>query len=297
MDRFGGYPKAAVILVTTAAATLTLGWGVGMRTKQCDTPTVDLLTFRTRSFFPEYWEFISGNCTWIVDSGYPLSQLCGEEATIGPYAVYGYPNAPVCASLPSGTCGILGLSFIGVHNVSGTNLITSIGTPSVVGSACFAANVSATVPGTNVYDNVSWTNTFQVSVRYQTSHGPTVYNASCFVDTGGGASLMSRTLATRLGLPWSTWHGDTIGHVNASGHMVPTIAYVGSNDPPHSANAYIGNVNLTPSRFVVVPDDFNSLWGMECSVGTRYLMNIRYVHLHADVPLGQTMGDAELCML
>ena len=235
----------------------------------------------TNTFFPNHWRFTDNvsDCQWIVDSGYPLSQLCKTGASVADNdgktdAVFGDPDTPICKTLkPTRTtaanaCGILGVSYISKHRIDGTMNETQID-GSCSATDCVPVTVKASAPGTNMFRGKSYTNLINVPASFSTPSKS--MKAACFLDTGGCASLMSESMASDLGIQFREWTQDSVQHTSASGAVVDTPVYVGANT---MMTASIGKTNVTPNRLVVVPDNFNTLFKHKCSIGQDYLANV-----------------------
>ena len=227
--------------------------------------------FVTSSFFPNQWRIEDKTgCQWIIDSGYPDSQLCTSVNRVGDITVHGASNKPICKTIKAtnaNTCGILGSSFLNHHSIRGSKSTTTILAHSN-DQQCFSVTSTS-----------NSNNTEQTSARVQYKYGQKNMHGDCFIDTGGGVSMMSQSLAADLGINTSLWRSGLIQHTNRTGQVVKTpVSY--TKNPGVSAT--VSDIDITPDRLVVVPDNLNTLYGYKCSIGEQYFANANSVTL--DLP-------------
>jgi len=224
----------------------------------------DVVEGRTVSFFPSWSEIHWKGGTWIVDSGYPRSQICTDDASTS--GLVGDRDAPICDSIrPLNVSGILGSSFLSetAMTIGRHRYAIDVHAPPA-NASCFAATPS----------NEQWS--------FEVTYGNV--SATCFMDTGGGASLMSESLAQQLALtPTST---RVIQAENASGVYSNHVVGI-TSDFDFRVHIAGGALDVTPPRFIIVPDSFHVLFGFECSVGDQYLQNLQYLYLN--------LGQGEVC--
>ena len=214
---------------------------------------------RTTSFFPDPWRVSDEKCEWIIDTGYPDSQICKNVDTIGGIQIQGAHNNPICESLSENVCGIIGSSFLNTHRVSGDKDKTTIDE---------APNDAACIK-THSSSNKQWTE--QTSAPFTFEYNGRSVTETCFIDTGGEVSMMSDALANTIGFPQDNFSKAQIRHTDSDGNIVNSPVSFGTNVGVTVTN---NNINLTPDRFVVVPDNLNTLYNYKCSVGQHYFRGI-----------------------
>lgn len=213
---------------------------------------------------PDQWRVHDGNCEWIIDTGYPDSQICKNISVIDGFKIPGSTNNPICEELDASTCGILGSSFLKKHSVSGDKHTTVID-----GDAGTCEEIQTQTHST----------TEQTSATFRFEYDGKVIDEECFIDTGGGVSMMSETLADAIGFPRDMFGQAEIQHTDHVGNVVTSPISVGRNP---GVTVSSNRVDLTPSRFAITSDKLNTLYDYHCSVGEKYFENVQRISI--DLP-------------
>jgi hypothetical protein len=125
-----------------------------------------------------------------------------------------------------------------------------------------------------------------VEVTFKNTRTGRAVTKTCFLDTGGKVALTSESLWSDLGLGRGT-SGGVMLHTEDDGRAVQFDMRKAENYGDAKVAAYVQGrngttVDVSPSVFNRVPDNFNTLYGFPCSIGTDNLRNLNSITM--DLP-------------
>ena len=262
----------------------------------------------TRQYFPSVptvgtlWDG-----TWLVDTGYPYSQVCDshkaegksyftlpqrlcteEQIAGGPCDPNSAPSGPCCyhprhtpicqTHAMSGISGIIGSDFlhrncieIGPQSASLCDPNQSCQNAAPIRTQDFA-NGQHGVPVTFEYNGTKLTET-------------------CFLDTGGQMAMMSETLWNQLGqheLSFDSDQEQKVTHTDSHGTVRDDTVLTRQNTPENVAVSLLPTegpaIDATPSSIHRVPENFNTLYKFRCSIGTEHLSRAAGRSIRVNLP-------------
>lgn len=262
----------------------------------------------TRQYFPSVPTVeTDGNGTWLVDTGYPYSQVCDsmmaegnsyftlpqrlctmEQIAGGPCDPNSAPSGPCCyhprdtpiCQTPAmgGVSGIIGSDFLRRNCIE-------IGPQSA--SLCDPDQSCQNAATIRTRDSANGQHGVPVTFEYN----GTKLTETCFLDTGGQMAMMSETLWNQLGQHKLSFDSDQeqgVRHTDSDGNVRDDTVLTRQNKPGNVAVSLLPTegpaIDATPSSIHRVPDKFNTLYKFRCSIGTEHLSRAAARSIRVNLP-------------
>ena len=267
---------------------------------------------QTRAMFPSQPVVRDTAGQWVVDTGYPYSQLCdlslddnrklsvftdvdrlcknhstipcteADETTDNCCYTGLGQVAPICQSdimrevedeVGGKISGVVGSDFLS------RNCISVNRDSAHLCDGGYSCDGGAKVPTHDRNDQHG------VQVTFKNALNGRTVTETCFLDTGGKVALTSASLWEKIGLGEGT-DGGTLLHTEDNGNTKKFTMRIADNSGAH-VTAYVQGrdgkaLDISPTVFNRVPDKFNTLYDFPCSIGTDNLRNLNAITL--DLP-------------